>query len=386
MFKTDSPRGSLGIMVCRRNNAEPNCLKQRYMALCREGRNLGMRVFVFCPDQIDWSANRICGYGYTGERAEWKESAYEFPNLVYDRCFCSDKTQVFQYRNAIRRFKRNSFTSLLGNSMGNKWKIYRLLRRQHTLSPHLPPTAPLRNIPAFIGLMAGNRPLFLKPVRGSQGKGALHCFQETDGSYAVRGRDRNNLPIRCRFSDADSFGRWLAGYTSGQHYLVQPYLKLHDSNGSAFDIRSLVQKNARGQWQLTGTVIRLGQKGSVTSNLHGGGSALHPMPFLTEQYGKQRAEDIMATICTLSSEIPPVLEASFGRLVELGLDFGADRDGRVWILEANSKPGRTAFLSLQDPRQCYEALYNPVLYARFLLHSRGLTHGSSADRRGFLGG
>ena len=45
---------------------------------------------------------------------------------------------------------------------------------------------------------------------------------------------------------------------------------------------------------------------------------------------------IIQTIRDLSAQLPSLLEEGFGRLGELGIDFGVDTKGRVWILEVNS--------------------------------------------------
>ena len=57
---------------------------------------------------------------------------------------------------------------------------------------------------------------------------------------------------------------------------------------------------------------------------------------------------IIQTIRDLSAQLPSLLEEGFGRLGELGIDFGVDTKGRVWILEVNSKPGRRAFTLTGD--------------------------------------
>jgi hypothetical protein len=62
-----------------------------------------------------------------------------------------------------------------------------------------------------------------------------------------------------------------------------------------------------------------------------------------------------------------VLESCHGRLVELGIDFGVDLDGYIWILEVNSKPGRSIFTYLQDDKARNRALENPIRYAKYLL-------------------
>ncbi|WP_277714094.1 YheC/YheD family protein [Paenibacillus mucilaginosus] len=81
--------------------------------------------------------------------------------------------------------------------------------------------------------------------------------------------------------------------------------------------------------------------------------------------------------CRLAAELPEALEAGYGRFAELGIDFGVDRDGRLWLLEVNSKPGRSVFTLLGDARAAEAALLRPLQYAASLLPAagRGAGHG-----------
>ncbi|GJM71157.1 hypothetical protein HMSSN036_33730 [Paenibacillus macerans] len=86
--------------------------------------------------------------------------------------------------------------------------------------------------------------------------------------------------------------------------------------------------------------------------------------------GKTGGKSVVQTIRHLSLRVPEYLESRFGRLAELGLDFGVDREGRVWILEVNSKPGRTSFFRIGDPISARKSIENPISYARYLLLSK----------------
>jgi hypothetical protein len=90
-------------------------------------------------------------------------------------------------------------------------------------------------------------------------------------------------------------------------------------------------------------------------------------PFLAREFGEARAQELCAELTALSKSLPPLLERHHGRLAELGLDFGVDRGGRVWLLEANSKPGRSVFARLHDHQAREAAHLNPLRYAAFLL-------------------
>lgn len=113
--------------------------------------------------------------------------------------------------------------------------------------------------------------------------------------------------------------------------------------------------------------VRRGKLGSLTSNLHGGGRAEAVQPFLESEFGSRTMKRLIGTIETLSYQIPALLEEHHGRLAELGIDFGIDQCGNVWVLEVNSKPGRSVFQQMHDEQASLQSVRNPIMYARYLL-------------------
>ncbi|UUZ97792.1 YheC/YheD family protein [Paenibacillus sp. P25] len=118
----------------------------------------------------------------------------------------------------------------------------------------------------------------------------------------------------------------------------------------------------------------------MTSNLHGGGSALPAADFLAREFGEGKAEALLRELKRLSELLPEALESSHGRLAELGIDYGIDTSGNIWIIEVNSKPGRSIFTYLQDDRARKAAIVNPIRYAGFLLRRMTPAGTGSAQR------
>lgn len=69
----------------------------------------------------------------------------------------------------------------------------------------------------------------------------------------------------------------------------------------------------------------------------------------------------------LSLTITGALEERYGRLGELGIDYGIDRDGNIWLLEVNSRPGRASFFQIRQPKCAFRAINRPLEYARYLI-------------------
>jgi glutathione synthase/RimK-type ligase-like ATP-grasp enzyme len=129
----------------------------------------------------------------------------------------------------------------------------------------------------------------------------------------------------------------------------------------------LVQKNGKGEWEVTGCAGRIGAARSVTSNLHGGGRAIEMEKLLRQRFASDKTiEKIRQTAEKLAMDIVDQLELEYGRLCELALDLAVDPDGHVWLIEINPKPGRNIFLQINDLEAYRTAIIRPLEYAKWL--------------------
>ncbi|NQX68020.1 YheC/YheD family protein [Paenibacillus alba] len=367
-------RPLLGIMVTELNRELPFASADFYQSLTLHGADEGLDVFVFSPNRIDWQQGLVRGYHYESERKEWGMKLFPLPPLIYDRCFFSSQRSYQQYRYHVSRLRKTPHIRFLGYGLSGKWEVGQILQKDSALHSYLPETSLLTGRSQLKAWLRDRNDVFLKPQGGSQGRGALHLQHlrtaEGGSMLQIKGRDANNRSIGQQFNGFDACWSWLRRVVGSRPYLIQEYLSLQSSQGMAYDVRSLVQKNGQGQWEISGMAARIGKPGSITSNLHGGGTAEDVSTFLTKEFGAFKTEELIDTLTKLSSRVPLVLETYHGRLAELGIDFGIDTQGRIWILEVNSKPGRTIFARMHNNKARTKSIANPIHYAGFLLHKK----------------
>jgi hypothetical protein len=364
------PDPLIGVMIADRSGPQVAPDSGFLRELCAAGRHLGMTVYVFTPGNLERRASTVEGFSFDPD-GRWRLRAFPLPHAVYNRCFSGTRRAYQAQAAALRRLERHG-TVILNIGLSGKWDVYRALRDDPDIRPHLPDTEPVHGANDVHRWLDRHDRVFLKPHSGSQGKGtALIALSGADG-YTVKARTVRNREVRHTFRNKASLAAWIERWTGARRFLIQPGLDLTASCGSVYDIRALVQKSGDGRWRTTGMVVRLGAPGSATSNLHGGGMTEPLEPFLTREFGEDGARDIRSRLHRLAEQVPPAVESRFGRLCELGLDFGLDRDGRIWLLEVNSKPGRAAFRRLGMHAERRQAVLNPLLYAAYLLHHRPL--------------
>ncbi|MDU0205236.1 MULTISPECIES: YheC/YheD family protein [Paenibacillus] len=373
-MRLSTKRPLLGIMVTELKRELPFASSGFYQHLTYYGAREGLDVVVFSPNRIDWKGHTVRGYTYLTETKEWVPKLVPLPSLIYDRCFFNNKHSYEQYQYHVKKLRESPLIRFLGYGLGGKWEVDQILQKDRMISRYLPETNLLTSGSALRNWLQTREDVFLKPQGGSQGKGALHLHKENTmngkSTYHIKGRNAHNGLVDHQFHDFYSCWQWLRSSIGNRPYLMQEYLHLHSSEGMAYDIRSLVQKNGSGIWESTGMAVRVGKPGSVTSNLHGGGSAEEVSAYLTREFGDTKASELIATLTMLSNRIPPLLETHHGRLAELGIDLGIDTWGRVWILEVNSKPGRTIFARMRNEKARLKSIANPIYYAGYLLHKK----------------
>ncbi|WP_058303352.1 YheC/YheD family endospore coat-associated protein [Gorillibacterium timonense] len=361
----------IGIMACRSAGDPPFREYTTYAAMSRAAKRMGATLAVFSPDAVAAGKPQLdaCLLQPNGR---WESRLIPYPDVVLERAFYSDLDESQRVRSARACLEQNGVL-LLAGKLGGKLAVSRILSEHEQVRSLLPATE-LIGLPALFHRLEEHGTAFLKLDLGSKGLGCVRLVRENTSQpgslvdlsaqpFLAEGRDFENRPFRLRFASRKELACWVNRFTAGRRYLVQDYLRLMDDEDRPYDLRSLVQKEASGAWAITGIAVRQGARDGMTANLHGGGKALSSSVRLKEIVGPHRAAELLQEIEELSLIIAGLLEERFGRFVELGLDFGVEPHGRLWFLEANSRPGRSAFRECGDQAAAELSVSRPVAYA-----------------------
>ncbi|QOS97459.1 YheC/YheD family protein [Brevibacterium sp. JNUCC-42] len=357
---------TLGIMAIFKGSPNRPTFREKsyYTTLTRIGSKLGIRVVVFSPRQVDFTSRMVIGFELI-ERV-WKRRKIPFPQLIYDRYFMGP--HIAKYKPIIERLQNDPQITFLGHGLSGKWQVYNILIKSDILQKWLPHTQ-LFSPTLLEKNLAEQGAVIIKPMAGTHGSGVIRVSSVNKG-YELMGRTQDNKPFTRMIPTKEGLLTRIQKLTAGRKYILQPYLSLHTTDGLPFDIRILVQKNGKGNWTTTGKAVRVGKKESITSNLHGGGIAVRLEDFLSQHYPHNLCKEIEKEVNMLAQLLPPFLEENHGRLVELGIDVGVDTQGHVWIIEVNSRPGRTVFRQIEDGNARLRSVALPVKYAKYLLKER----------------
>lgn len=226
--------------------------------------------------------------------------------------------------------------------ISDKWAKTNVLLGDKGLRVYVPDTRRLSRS-ALSSMLQSYGMVYVKPVRGSLGKGVMRVEREGGGGYYCQlGAKRRS------YADIDALYHAIKRDTRGKSYLVQRGIHLLKYEGRAFDLRIVVQKSPSGGYDATGTVARVAYPGKVVTNGSEGGTILPVRQVLQPNVGFGQKEALIANVERIGVQTIKRLKTKYPALMEIGLDIAIDRQLRPWILEVNTSPDHCPFAFLQD--------------------------------------
>ncbi|MBS3872506.1 MAG: YheC/YheD family protein [Firmicutes bacterium] len=328
----------LGILVGLHSDKMLGLREKNIRDFARLARQRGALTYAFGASDIDWQ--RSCITGWVFNRHKLVRMECPLPDVVYDKVSSrrvENSGAVIEMKDRLREYPRLKYYNL---AFFNKWDVHCLLAAHPLLSKFLPSTAELTP-ERLLEYLGRYRAVFVKPTEGSLGSGILRIGRVgTLYSYRFTRLNRPDLQGVCYSSD--KVVRLIKKLMQQGQYVVQRGLRLARVNGGPFDCRVLLQKNLRNKWVVESIVARVAEPGNIISNMSDGAYLLHPRQALLLSFGPQgNSSMLIRTMRRIARATALAIEKGMGmEFAEMGVDLAFDTNGRLWILEANSRPGR----------------------------------------------
>jgi hypothetical protein len=209
--------------------------------------------------------------------------------------------------------------------------------------------------------------VFLKPVRGSLGKGIIRISRLEGNQFQALHTTGAGTRKQQHTSLVKLFST-ISAKMKTVRYQVQQGLQLIEIQKRPVDFRALVQKNLTGKWTITSIVARTASSDHFVSNLARGGTLSTALEAVTKsnlQSGVSRNEAVrrlQQAALHIARGVDEQIPAHFG---ELGIDLALDTSGRVWLLEVNSKPSKNDNTPLHE-NKIRPSVRMMIQYSRFL--------------------
>lgn len=300
----------------------------------------GCIPYIFGEQHIDWDNETI--HGFVCIDNEWKVRKFPFPNVVYDRLPNRRTENESGPKEVKRKFQELYTIPWYNPGFFNKWDVYERLSEDENSLAFLPETYPLTSLSTIEHLLSKYRQVFIKPIHGSLGLG-IHqvMYDKHQQVYYCRYKNEEQQNKLQRFSSLETMVNYVFRNRTLENLIVQQGISLIRSEKRPVDFRVHTNKDSQGNWQVTAIAAKVAGSGSVTTHIKNGGSVKTLKELFNDQEKVKETEQKLTTAAiTLSKSIENHLD---GIIAEIGFDFGLDKQGQVWMFEANSKPGRSIF-------------------------------------------
>ena len=335
---------------------------------CRElvegCKSQGAYVYFFTPNQLGGSMNQIAGWIYDGG---WRQAAMPIPDIVNNRLTTRKLENLIGVQQFMSDVKLRHRTKIFNEKFLDKTEVFDALKKDESLTRYLPESHLLRNYATLKMMCSRYNNVFLKPVRGSLGKGIIRLSRADSDNYHAMFATASGTRKQ-QFSSLSKLYSTLSVKMKTVRYQVQQGLQLIEIAKRPVDFRALVQKNASGKWVITSIVARTASGQHFVSNLARGGTLSTVSAAVTKsnlQAGTgatDASKRLRLAALHIARGIETHIPYHFG---ELGIDLALDTHGRIWLLEVNSKPSKNENTPLSD-RKIRPSVRMMIQYSRYL--------------------
>lgn len=316
--------------------AQPFGLMTRFLNECTAaGGSKGVRIAVFTPEHLDLKQNETAVW--IRQNRKWRSTTYPLPDVIYNRITSRRIEQQEALQRKLSLLKNHFKIPLFNEKFLDKYQVYQILEKNEWIRHKLPKTYLFRD-KRSISLFKQYPTIYLKPTNGSLGSGIIKMTRTREGwiyqaSTSV-GTVRRTLKSNYKMI------QFLQQKIGKKPYIVQQGLGLMKSGNRPVDFRILVQKRKDGVWKITSAVARIANSQHIVSNLARGGTIRKAGDVLRELPYPQKPT--LAKMRVTALDIAKAFEQSAeGHFAELGIDLAIDTNGKIWLIEINSKPSKT---------------------------------------------
>jgi len=152
-------------------------------------------------------------------------------------------------------------------------------------------------------------------------------------------------------------------------FIIQQGIRLLKFNGRNMDMRVLIEKDNQGKWNAIYNQARIAQGNFTITNCSAGGS-IENYETIYLYLNLIELCDYLPTdkkIREVTINIAKYIEKAFGSFGEIGMDIAIDESGRIWFIEANSKPDKDPEPNLEDTDGISPQFLSILEYSKFIV-------------------
>ncbi|MFY0330673.1 YheC/YheD family protein [Bacillus sp. YIM B13410] len=311
--------------------------------LAKAASSFDLEVVRFSPLDLKPASNVIHGQKFkTGKGFEASE--FQIPDLIYDRCLYQHDAQSKKAKPIMNWLKKYPKTVFLNTGISNKMRLFEQLRLLPSLQPYLPVCSLLTEPSDLLNLVRKGGYCKIQPL--SQQHAAPSCF--------ISLKDKSLITVQLNakqiitFSHSAEVERWCKKYI-GRSFLQ--FFNTNDQKDVIFnEIRIFLIKNSQNQWNSMGIHTKPSVENSLLSNTQ---NSIHVVAFdhYLNSLKPHIKELLLDDIASIQSSLPAFIDKTFSPCIEFAIDLLHTNEGRLFISNVRSKPGRSSFLKAYPERE-----------------------------------
>lgn len=303
-------------------------------------KKVGAYMFLFGANHINWEDGTMEGFMFTEHG--WCKKTLPFPHVVYDR-LPNRRTEKHRLLAQTREKMQKDYAIPWFNpGFFNKWDIHQKLMIEENIVDYLPETHNGVTIEKMEKLLSKYPFIYLKPTNGSLGLGVYKIiYNREEEAYYARYKTEDFINKLQRSSSLEALLSHILKNRDLSSYLIQQGIPLMKVDDSFVDFRVHTNKDDHGKWVVSAMAAKMSGKGSITTHANSGGIIKTIPEIFTDEL---ELETVINKLTHASLLISEAIDTHMpGFIGEIGFDFGLDKEQRLWMFEANSKPGRSIF-------------------------------------------
>lgn len=333
----------------------------RFIGLVKANQEAKTTLYFFSTRNIDMNTLQIHGTYFNENTGYWERKFFPLPDVLFVRIGGKKRRVIIKQLIKMGTKKLNPRHSF------DKWYVYRKLKKYKKVRPYLPLTIAY-NTPNDLEMMfIKSKSLYLKPRKGNCGKKVLRVKQLSNGTYLLNYSVRRKGFTK-QIDNFDSLVTFIQEFFAREKFIIQQAIPLLTKNSRLVDMRAEVQRNGMGEIDVAAISVRIGQRGSHITSVKSERSVYPIEEFLSKylHYSKAEINILKSRIQEFLLNVYHGMEKSYGTFGEIGIDFGMDKDGKLWLIECNARSGKAHVKETKNEKAILKAFLNPLEYAKFI--------------------
>ncbi|CAM3749675.1 YheC/YheD family protein [Alicyclobacillus pomorum] len=334
----------------------------RFAMLVKANKEAKDTVYIFSPEDVNLSRERVRGTYFNTAKRRWEKKDFPLPDVLYVR---GGVRHGASFRNILKEFRRMGIKRINPIYAFDKWDLYQKLSQDENVRPFLPYTERLENIDDLKNVLQNRNEIYIKGCRGSRGKTVMRVVKLPQGGYEYS--YFGEKLVRKEVNNIEDLLLAVRTFLGSRRIIVQQAIDLlRADQDSIVDFRAEVQRNKKGEIEIVGIPIRVGQRHSPIT--------IHSSAFkfddylgkLLPQYSSSQLDGLKDKIRNFLVSVYSSVEKAYGKFGEIGIDFGLDRDGAIWLIECNAKSAKVSIRKAYGTETLRKTYLNPLQYAKIL--------------------